>query len=215
MKFKNLVNHRFGKWTALSYVSLQNGRGKWRCKCSCGTERLIWGNDLTHGRTTNCGCVRRLHGMTASREFETWTSMRKRCFRKANDNYKNYGGRGITICKRWRNSFANFYADMGPKPPNAQLDRINNDGHYSPENCRWVTPKQNANNRCDNRRITHNGQTKTLAEWSASLGGHNHLVGLRLKQGWPIDDAVTLPSNRRRRRRPLISRLLAKDYRNI
>lgn len=127
MKLRDLTNQRFGKWTALDYVRI-GGRGKWRCKCACGTERLIWGNDLTHGRTANCGCVRRTHGMTKSREFETWNSMRKRCLRMTNHNYKNYGGRGIKVCRRWLNSFASFYADMGPKPAGAQLDRINNDG---------------------------------------------------------------------------------------
>jgi hypothetical protein len=199
MRLIDLTNKRFGKWTALEYVRI-GARSKWRCKCDCGTERLIWSNDLTHERTSNCGCTRRTHGMTNSREFETWNSMRKRCLRKTNHNYKNYGGRGIAVCRRWLNSFANFYADMGPKPVGAQLDRINNDGPYSPQNCRWVTPRQNANNRGNNRRLTYMGQTKTLAEWSLTLGNNANLVGIRLKQGWPIDDAVKLPPNKGRRR---------------
>jgi hypothetical protein len=215
MKLNNLTNKNFGKWTAKEYVRIGE-RGKWLCKCQCGTERLVWSHDLTSGRTTNCGCGKRLHGMTNSREFETWNSMRKRCLRKANDNYKNYGGRGITVCRRWLNSFANFYADMGPKPHGAQLDRINNNGPYSPENCRWVTPMQNANNRGNNRRLTYKGITKTLAQWSRALGGSPELVGLRLKQGWPIDDALTLPPNRGRRRdKHLLMRLRNKTYANI
>ena len=214
MKLIDLTNKRFGRWTALRYVR-SDGRGKWLCKCYCGTERTIWSHDLTSQRTTNCGCERITHGMTQSREFETWNSMRKRCLRKENSNYKNYGGRGIYVCKRWLNSFANFYADMGPKPPNAQLDRINNDGPYSPTNCRWVTPRQNANNRGNNRRLTYKGVTKTLAEWSAGLGPNTDLVGLRLKQGWPIDEAVTLPPSKARRRPSLVARLLKSDFRNI
>jgi hypothetical protein len=194
MKFIDLTNKRFGKWTAIRYERV-GARGKWFCRCSCGTERLIWANDLKTHRTTNCGCVRRTHGMTNSREFETWHSMCKRCTRKKEANYHRYGGRGICVCKRWL-KFANFYADMGPKPQGTELDRIDNDGPYSPENCRWASRAQNANNRGNNRRITHNGVTKTLAEWSAALGGNNYLVGMRLKQGWPISEAVTLRPSR-------------------
>jgi hypothetical protein len=142
--------------------------------------------------------------------------MRKRCLRKTNENYKNYGGRGIKVCRRWLDSFTNFYADMGPKPAGAQLDRINNDGPYSPENCRWVSPKENANNRGNNRRLTYAGETKTLAEWSLELGNNPDLVGLRLKQGWPIEDAVTLPPNKGRRRdKHLLIRLRDRKYANI
>jgi hypothetical protein len=120
-----------------------------------------------------------------------------RCTNKNNIKYPKYGGRGIIVCERWR-TFENFLVDMGEKPEGKTLDRINNDGIYEPSNVRWATPKQQANNRSNNIKITHNGKTLTASEWAARLGSKNRcLVSLRLRQGWSEEKAVTTPSQRK------------------
>ncbi len=126
-------------------------------------------------------------------EYRAWHGMRSRCRDTANPRY---GGRGLTVCERWR-SFENFYADMGPKPEigrSCQLDRIDNDGHYCPENCRWATIKQQARNRCSNRLIEYNGYIKTLSEWAESSGITTGCLYRRISYGWTLDRALSSPS---------------------
>lgn len=124
-------------------------------QCYCGNEFVSRNKDVKSGNTTSCGCYRLsrilkavvTHNKSKSSEFQTWANMIQRCYNKKIPNYYNYGGRGITVCDRWLNSFENFYADVGAKPPNTSIDRINNDGNYEPTNCKWSTKKEQANNR--------------------------------------------------------------------
>lgn len=153
----DLVGRAFGRWVVISVDPERgrNGRLRWRCRCSCGSERAVRADSLRSGGTISCGCLiaelRTTHGHARrgkwSRTYETWRSMLSRCQDQKNKDYPRYGGRGISVCDRWRNSFDAFLADMGEKPDGLSIDRIDNDQGYYPKNCRWADAKTQANNR--------------------------------------------------------------------
>lgn len=132
------------------------------------------------------------HGLSYIPEYRCWQTMRLRCHEPANPAYKDYGARGITVCDRWRDSPANFLADMGRKPsPKHELDRIDNDKGYSPDNCRWVTRSVNDRNRRSNRFVEHKGERLTIAEWAERYNLRRDTLTHRLKDGWDIERALT------------------------
>jgi hypothetical protein len=156
----------FGRLTVLRFVQVKNGQSFWLCRCTCGATKEIKGNNLTSGHTKSCGCLRRevckqhlaslntTHGESrhgkVSLEYRTWEAMLSRCFNKYHRRYKDWGGRGITVCAEWRgpDGFKNFLAYMGRKLPGLTLERLDNDGNYTPDNCCWATAKsQNRNKR--------------------------------------------------------------------
>ena len=135
-----------------------------------------------------------VHGMYGSPENQAWRDIKQRCENPNNPRYPRYGGRGIIMCDRWRNSFSKFIQNMGPRPgPNFSIERVDNNGHYTPKNCRWATREEQYRNRSTTNLITHNGITLSSAEWSRKLGCTKSTVADRLKCGWSIEDAVTLP----------------------
>lgn len=163
-KPKDLTNRTFGRLTAISItIERWNGKVVWFCKCSCGVGILVPSASLLCGNTRSCGCFKlqvarergrssATHGHTkngrATPEWRLWHAIRNRCQNTNNRDFALYGGRGITVCDRWNDSFENFLADVGFKPaPNLSLDRINNNGNYEPGNVRWATVKQQINNR--------------------------------------------------------------------
>lgn len=136
-----------GKWTILKETDSNSRNRNVLCKCICGKEQIISLSRLKNNKTLSCKtCNLQIHGKTESLTYNTWRCMKARCTREKNENFKLYGGRGIQVCERWK-IFENFLQDMGERPAGYQLDRINNDGDYEPNNCRWVTPKENSNNR--------------------------------------------------------------------
>lgn len=199
---------RFGRL----YVVEREGNNypvKFRCKCDCGNEKVVLSQSLINGSTKSCGCyytetrktAYRKHGMWKERIYNCWLNMKHRCYYKNSKCYKDYGGRGIEVCDEWKNSFENFrdWALSNGYSDNLTLDRIDVNGNYCPENCRWATRKEQQLNRRTNVLYTLNGVTMTESQWSEKLGGNDTLVCSRLKRGWTIEEALTIPANTRKR----------------
>lgn len=138
------------------------------------------------------------HGCVNTPEYRVWQNMLNRCRNPSHPEYPNYGGRGITVCERWRNSFENFLADVGVRPSRAyELDRYpSNDGNYEPGNCRWATRQEQCRNTRSNRVITHNDESMCLVAWSERTGLSVAAIRGRLRRGWPIAAVLTIPSER-------------------
>lgn len=194
LKAKNLVGLTFNRLTVIERGPNAGKEPRWICRCDCGNERLVYGSSLKSGQTKSCGCLvadrnreRSItHGMHGSSEWRTWASMRARCLSPTHKQYAGYGGRGITVCDRWRDSFENFYADMGARPsPDHQLDRINNDQGYFPENCRWATRAENMRN----RRVTVRYGGLTLRELADKTGENYYTLKTRAFRGQLQRDA--------------------------
>lgn len=201
--FKNITGERFGRLVVIKREgSNSEWETMWLCQCDCGATKIIRGKCLRRGTTQSCGCLQLegsrnskhniVHGGTGSPEFVSWQSMRNRCNNPNDKDYPHYGGRGISICKRWNESFSAFLADMGTRPtPKHSIDRWpDNNGNYEPGNCRWATVKQQANNRRSNRWLVHNGKTMTLTQWSEATGILKTTIRERLRRGWSIACAL-------------------------
>lgn len=131
------------------------------------------------------------HGKHGTKTYQTWKSMRERCLCKTAKAYPRYGGRGITVCDRW-DSFENFYADMGDRPENHSIERIDNNGPYSPENCKWATDIEQANNKRNNRLLTYGGKTQTVPQWARDLNIKQGTIAVRLMRGLPIETVLSV-----------------------
>ncbi|MFZ6813589.1 hypothetical protein ACO0K3_03910 [Undibacterium sp. Rencai35W] len=189
----DLLNQRFGRLLVTSYIL-----GKWLCQCDCGNTRSVQGHHLRNGNTKSCGCYRNefseihvtTHGQSKSALYLIWTGMKDRCGNPNNPNYDRYGGRRITVCDRWANSFEDFSADVGKRPRGTSLDRIDNDGNYEPSNCRWATKIVQARNTSGNRYFTINSEKRSLAEWCEINNLPYQRVYARLKRGRTIEQAL-------------------------
>lgn len=213
-KFKDLTSQTFDRLTVIHLCGrTKRGTLKWLCICTCGNHHIVIGGSLTAGRTKSCGCLiqetRRMkgrsttHGLIHTPEYRSWYHMKTRCYNDNSKSYKNYGGRGITVCERWLSSFENFFTDMGQRPSSIHsIERIDNDGNYSPQNCRWATPTEQARNCRNNRFITYKGKTKCLAEWAKYMGMSVSVLRQRLlKLGWTIERALETPVRPLQRKR--------------
>lgn len=174
------------------------------CQCDCGSEKIITNNHLkTKIGSRSCGCEHYTHGLAHTAEYIAWTSMQQRCYNKKNKRYQHYGGRGIEVCERWRDSFEAFLSDMGPRPAGHSIDRIDNDKSYTPANCKWSTQKQQQRNRQNNVLATINGETRLLVEWCERLNVVSYATAkTRLRRGWSDWNAVMKPA---RPKRPALS----------
>jgi hypothetical protein len=182
------------------------------CKCECGTEKVIVIHDLRKGSTRSCGCKKQMlhaaavstHGMKGTPTYRSWRSMLDRCNSLHPDKLRNYGGRGIKVCDRWK-CFENFLSDMGIRPSkDHSVDRIDNQGNYEPGNCRWATHKIQSNNKRTNVFVTYEGETKTVTQWAEHLGMSPAALERRLwRYGWPVSRALTEPLAKWAKRRYL------------
>lgn len=206
------VGQRFGMLTVLSVVPLSDRPVskrsdycvKFPCLCDCGKAVEVVGNSLITGHTNSCGShpppriqASGLNPLT----YSSWKSMKARCLNPGSPSYPNYGGRGITICDRWLNSFDNFLADMGPRPSRAySIERENTNGNYEPGNCVWATKQVQQSNRRDSRYVVINGERITFEEWARRNGVSRQCLNNRLKSGMTLEEAISKPIIKRIRR---------------
>jgi hypothetical protein len=180
-------------WTLLRPV-MQGKNSGFLCRCKCGKEGVVTTWALMNGQSNGCGCVRTKHGHSSaggSPEYGTWKSMKARCGDPKHPAYRNYGGRGITVCNEWRDDFGAFLADMGNKPSQKhELDRIDNNSGYCKANCRWVTRSENNLNRRNNQTVTYRGETLTHSEWAKRMGCSQQAMSARFKR-WPLERALS------------------------
>ena len=184
-----LSGHRFNRLLVIKRVKVEGARNvMWECQCDCGNITIAAAANI--GKTTqSCGCLaketatellrgntlNRTHNRSHSGEYYSWCAMKSRCYIPTNHKYPIYGSRGISVCDRWRDSFENFLADMGPKPsPKHSIDRKDNDGNYEPGNCHWATKKQQSRNTRKNHMIEIDGQRMCLIEWCEKLSVHKN-----------------------------------------
>lgn len=194
---RDLTGQRFGRLVVISAAPKSMGRNaRWNCLCDCGNRSTPREYNLVAGLTQSCGCTWATRRLTAdttkhgharghgTREYRSWCSMMTRCFNKADASYAKYGAAGITVCERWRD-FTNFLADMGPRPPGKTLDRINNLGHYEPDNCRWATFAEQQRNRRNIRKVIRSdGQSfECIADAAKASTLHRSTVALLIRNG--------------------------------
>lgn len=203
-RFKDLEGRIVGRITVGRYCGQSKYRESlWECWCKCGSHYICGSIILNNPKIQSCGCYHAetagqssvTHGMRRSTEYGIWAGIKKRCFNKKCRAYKDYGGRGITMCQEWVNSFEEFYGAVGKRPaPDMEIDRYpNNNGNYEPGNVRWATKKEQANNRRSSRLITIGNDTKTLSQWGESTGLGCGVIRARIANGWSQEDAVLTP----------------------
>lgn len=213
-KLIDLTGQRFGRWTVLYRAENRKGPDgrtlvHWRCRCDCGNERDVYGPRLRKGESLSCGCynrdhqaeLHRTHGKRGTRLYNVWCSMKQRCDDPNCKAFKDYGGRGITVCDEWNKSFdvfcewacSNGYDEAAVRGE-CTLDRIDVNGNYEPSNCRWIAQEVQNINRRNNVRITLQGETKTLSEWCEALNMPYSTVHFRIRYlGWDAEKALSTP----------------------
>lgn len=190
---EQLIGRTFGRLTVTECLGIIRGHTRLVCRCICGNVTRCFLENLTSGNTKSCGCLHReiagarlrTHGKSKTREHTRWYSAFTRCFHPGVTGYADYGGRGITMCKRWAESFEMFLQDMGPCPDGASLERIDCNGNYEPGNCRWATATEQANNTRKNVFITFDGRTQSIAQWARELGVPPGRIWYRVSVGLP------------------------------
>lgn len=202
-KYINIVGEKFTRLLVLdkaeNYVSPSGSvKTMFLCLCDCGNKVTVQKYKLTSGHSRSCGCLLKDinkshgHGMSDTGAYKSWMSMRRRCLNPKREDYALYGKRNISICKRW-DDFTLFYKDMGDRPNGASLDRINNDGDYCPENCRWATNKEQALNKRTTLKRKYKGKVQSVMTICEKEGKDYGFVRSRLARGWSIKDAINIP----------------------
>lgn len=185
---------QFGYLTVTQEGPKDSGRNRTAiCHCICGVMKVVRLSNLHNGDTTSCGCqktrsiskAKTVHGMNGTYVYRVWQAMKKRCYYPKAVNYADYGGRGIVVCDRWKDSFENFYADMGDPPSeDHSIEREDTNGNYEPNNCSWATRVMQQNNRRNTVLVTHDGRTQGLSEWARELGVARSTLIMRRNRGW-------------------------------
>lgn len=200
-KFEDLTNKRFGKLLVVENTNKKrNKKTIWLCKCDCGNYKEVQVDNLTSGHTKSCGCLNGKgykHNLKNTRLYYIWSCMKQRCYNENHKQYKDYGQRGIKICNEWH-EFINFYnwAINNDYQDNLTIDRINNNGNYEPDNCRWVNMKIQSNNRRSNHIIEYKNETHTLKEWCDILKLNYKTIQTRINSlKWNVKKAFETPTN--------------------
>jgi hypothetical protein len=193
---EDLTGRRYGRWLVLSFSHRKKSTSYWLCRCDCGTERVVIGTSLNYGSSRCCGCLSPANmrcithgakkGGKPQPEYNVWINMRQRCCNPNRAEYPRYGGRGITVCPEWLNDFAQFIADMGPKPsPQHSIERRDNNLGYSKDNCVWETGQVQANNKRNTVFVTVDGKRMSLPDACRKLSISYNMVRRRRALGWP------------------------------
>ena len=208
-RLEDLTGWNFGRWLVVEFAGRgAHGEVQYKCRCSCGVERTLRRSSITSGNSRSCGCLSDeekrtrgiTHGETGTRLYRIWAGMIQRCCNSSKRyEWDKYGGRGISICQEWRESFEKFrdWALNHGYSESLTIDRINVNGNYCPENCRWVTTYQQNNNKRTSKIIEFNGTTGTVREFADMYGLEYSCLYARLKSGWGVSDALLTPSGRR------------------
>ena len=214
---KNVAGQKFDMLLAVEIIGKRGKANLWKCICDCGSETFAIVSQLTRGDRTSCGCKKKQkksprpdlilrnkqnakHAMSKSHTYKSWKSMKSRCYDKNDKDYPRWGGRGITVCDSWKNSFIEFYKDMGDRTNGHTIDRIDNNGNYELKNCRWAVPKVQSNNTRKNYYIEYMGKTQTAKQWAEELKTVEYKTILyRLRNGWETHAALTTPSTIKRK----------------
>lgn len=212
-----MINQRYGRLIVIAEAGRDKGRNRlWECRCDCGSTIKARGFSLKSGRTQSCGCLMRevnaqrikarsiTHNHSYTSTYHIWRTMRDRCYNPSSKVYPRYGGRGIEVCERWRQSFAAFLEDMGERPHGLSIERRDNNGNYSPENCYWATTSAQRRNRRDGlHNITFRGRTMPMKDWAEHLNIPYKTLAARLNDSqWPIEKALTTRLLKNYRRNP-------------
>ena len=207
--FKDITGQKFGRITAIRYVGKnEDKRALWECNCDCGNTVIVDGKSLRLGNTKSCGCynldriaernkiIHKTHGETNTKLFHIWGGIKSRCKNPNMNNYHDYGGKGVSICEEWDNSFEAFrdWSYENGYKDGLTIDRIDSNGNYCPENCRWATVKEQNRNRKSNKLITYNGETHCIADWADILGINYDVLQHRISVAkMPIKKAFEMP----------------------
>ncbi len=196
-KQKDITGIKFGRLTALTIdaerKAIKPRVNHWICLCECGKEISVDIRSLMNGHTQSCRCSHKKHGLTGQLPYRIWRHVLARCHNPKASHYDRYGGRGIAVCDRWKESFENFLEDMGMPFEGATIERVNNNDNYYKENCRWATRKEQSANTKRNVWLDSNGERKTLKQWAENTGVNHCTLRSRIKSGWPIEKALITP----------------------
>jgi hypothetical protein len=203
MRALNLIGRVFGRLTVIERVekpTWSESISWWHCRCDCGGAVDVRGHDLKAGYTNSCGCLRSeatrraktIHGRRNTREYRSWIGLKDRCLNQKCKRFPDYGGRGIQVAPEWIHDFQRFFADVGPCPPRYTLERIDNNGHYGPGNCRWASRKEQASNRRSNVWIEWNGERLTQYEWAKRFDVAPNTISKYWKRHHSLDAVVAM-----------------------
>lgn len=204
---RNLKGNVFGRWTVLRRSgsdSQKHPKPMWLCRCECGKVARVIASSLVSGKSKSCGCGRidsiTKHECCDRDEYSIWSCIKQRCTNRNCSGFSSYGGKGITMCDRWLNSFKNFFADMGVRPSKKHsIDRFpKKEGNYEPGNCRWATTSEQAANKRNVILYTHNGQTMHLNDWAKHLGVCRSRIAYRIQRGLDFSEAISMTILHRR-----------------
>lgn len=207
----DLTGQKFGRLTVIEKIGSDKYGVKWKCKCSCGNYTEVYGTLLRKHKSSSCGCYKKeinskichdtftTHGETNTSLYKVWQGMKKRCFNPKEKAYKNYGGRGVTVCSEWKENFLTFkkWAEENGYKKDLTIERINNNGNYEPSNCTWIPLPQQANNRRSSHFITFKGEKRTITEWSKIVRLNRRTISYRINNlHWSIEKALTTPARK-------------------